>query len=190
MILGVGLAASAGGLTALTEVLSHLPGDFPAPLLVVQHLDPHHRSWMADILRRRVELDVREAKDGDRIVPSTIFLAPPDRHLLVAPGGRLKLSSGSKVHFVRPSADLLFTSLAAHMGTHAVAVVLSGSGSDGCEGVRAVKKQGGTVIVQDQAEFDGMPAAARNTGAVDYVLPLNEIAGMLIELAAAMEVGA
>jgi two-component system chemotaxis response regulator CheB len=144
---------------------------------------------MADILRRRVELDVREAKDGDRIVPSTIFLAPPDRHLLVAPGGRLKLSSGSKVHFVRPSADLLFNSLAEQWGPRAVAVVLTGSGSDGSEGVRAVKKHGGVVIVQDQAEFDGMPAAARNTGAVDYVLPLNEIAGMLIELVAAREVG-
>lgn len=190
-VLGIGLAASAGGLAALTQVLSELPSDLPVAILVVQHLDPHHRSWMVDILRRRIALDIVEARGGERLIRCTVFVAPPNFHLLVQPDGTLALSSGSRVNFVRPSADLLFTSLGECMGRHAVGVVLSGSGSDGAKGVRAIKEHGGVVIVQDQAtaEFDGMPRAARKTGLVDRVLPLEEIAGALVELAAA-EVGA
>jgi two-component system chemotaxis response regulator CheB len=178
------LAASAGGLAALSQVLSSLPSDFNASVLVVQHLDPHHRSWMVEILRRRVLLSVAEVQGGERLEPGTIFLAPPNHHLLVGPEGVLTLSSEPRVCFVRPSADLLFTSLAESMGDRAVAVVLSGSGHDGAEGVRAIKQHGGTVIVQDQAsaEFDGMPGAAR--GVADRVLPLADIAAALIELTA------
>jgi two-component system, chemotaxis family, protein-glutamate methylesterase/glutaminase len=183
----IALAASAGGLSALSQVLSALPSDLNAAILVVQHLDPGHRSWMAEILRRRVLLPVVQVQGGEKLAPGTIFLAPPDHHLLVGPEGVLALSSASRVHFVRPSADVLFGSMAEHLGGRAVAVVLSGSGSDGAEGVRAVKRHGGKVIVQDEdsAEFDGMPGAARDTGAADRVLPLGEIAGALIELTAA-----
>jgi two-component system chemotaxis response regulator CheB len=184
---GIAMAASAGGLSALSRVLSALPSDFNASILVVQHLDPHHRSWMAEILRRRVLLAVAEARGGERLEPGTIFLAPPDHHLLIEPGGILALSSASRVRFARPSADILFTSLAEHLGERAVAVVLSGTGRDGAQGVRAIKQHGGTVIVQDEvsAEFDGMPGAARDTGTADLVLPLAAIAGALIELTAA-----
>jgi two-component system chemotaxis response regulator CheB len=177
----VAMAASAGGLNALTHVLAALPADFPAAIVVVQHLDPRHRSLLASILGRRTGLKVEQAGHGDRAAPGTVYLAPPDHHLLVDADGVLTLTHTELVHFVRPSADLLFESTAASFKERAIAVVLSGSGSDGAMGVKAIKKMGGTVIVQDQrsSEHAGMPGAAERTGAVDFVLPLEEIAPAL-----------
>jgi two-component system, chemotaxis family, protein-glutamate methylesterase/glutaminase len=177
----VALAASAGGLKALTDVLAGLPSSFPAALVVVQHLDRRHRSLMAEILDKRTALGVSEAREGDRLRPGRAFIAPPDRHLLINPDGVLTLSQTELVHFVRPSADLLFESTAAAYRERAIAVVLSGSGRDGAMGVKAIKKMGGTVIVQDEktSEFFGMPDAARQTGIVDFILPLHEIAPAL-----------
>ena len=139
---------------------------------------------MADILRRRTRLAVAQARVGDQLVPGKVFIAPPDRHLLVNADGTLSLTQSELVHFVRPSADLLFESVAASYKDRAIAVVLTGTGSDGSMGVGAIKKMGGTVIAQDKesAEFSGMPAAAINTGNVDFVLPLDEIAPALVEL--------
>jgi two-component system, chemotaxis family, protein-glutamate methylesterase/glutaminase len=145
----VALAASAGGLTALSHVLSALPSDFPAAVVVVQHLDPRHRSLMADILSRRTALRVKQAEEGDVLTPAMVYIAPPNRHLLVNPDGTLSLSQSELVHFVRPSADLLFESVAASYKDRAIVVVLTGTGSDGAMGVQAIKKMGGTVIVQD-----------------------------------------
>jgi len=177
----VALAASAGGLKALTDVLAALPADFPAALVVVQHLDPRHRSLMAELLGRRTALPVKEAQEGDRLEPGRAYVAPPNRHLLVNPDNTLSLTQTELVHFVRPSADLLFESAAASYRERAIAVVLSGSGKDGAMGVKAIKKMGGTVIVQDAktSEFFGMPEAAQQTGMVDFVLPLPEIAPAL-----------
>jgi two-component system, chemotaxis family, protein-glutamate methylesterase/glutaminase len=177
----VALAASAGGLKALTDVLASLPADFPAALVVVQHLDPRHRSLMADILGKRTALPVAEAREGDRLEPGRAYIAPPNRHLLVNPDRTLSLTQTELVHFVRPSADLLFESAAASYRERAIAVVLSGSGKDGAMGVTAIKKMGGTVIVQDEStsEFFGMPEAAQRTGMADFVLPLHEIAPAL-----------
>ena len=182
----VALAASAGGLNALTHVLAALPSDFPAALVVVQHLDPRHRSLMADILSRRTEIPVKEAEEGDALKPGRAYVAPPNRHLLVNPDRTISLTQTQLVHFVRPSADLLFESTAASFKERAIAVVLSGSGQDGAMGVKAIKKMGGTVIVQDakNAEFTGMPEAARATGLTDFVLLLDEIAPALQKLCA------
>jgi len=186
----VALAASAGGLKALTQVLAALPADFPAAIVVVQHLDPRHRSLMADLLGKRTPLQVTEAAEGDQLAAGRVFVAPPDRHLLVNPDGTLSLSRSELVHFVRPSADLLFESVAASYRSRSIAVVLSGSGSDGAMGVSAINKTGGTVIVQDEktSEFPGMPEAARQTGAADFVLPLEEIGPALQKLVNAAEV--
>ncbi len=180
----VALAASAGGLTALSQVLAGLPADFPATLVVVQHLDPRHRSLMADILSRRTALRVKQAEEGDRLASATVYIAPPNRHLLVNPDGSLSLSQSELVHFVRPSADLLFESVAASYRDRSIAVVLTGTGSDGAMGVQAIKKMGGTVIVQDEktSEFFGMPGAAIQTGSADFVLPLDEVASALVTL--------
>src|SRR5438270_11293221 len=178
------IAASAGGLNALSIVLSALPKGFPAAIAVVQHLDPRHRSLMADLLDRRCSLRTTQAGEGDRLEPGRVYIAPPDRHLLVNPDGTLSLSQSDLVHFVRPSADLLFESVAASYKQRAIAVVLTGTGSDGSMGIGAIKKMGGTVVAQDQAsaEFDGMPAAAIRSGNPDFILPLDEIAAALVTL--------
>lgn len=177
----VALAASAGGITALTRVLGELPAGFPVPVLVVQHLDPRHQTVIAEVLGRRTALRVKLAEMEEHILAGTIYVAPPDRHLLVDSAGRLTLTSSELVHFVRPSADLLFESVAGAYGPRAVACVLTGTGRDGAMGVGAVKSRGGTVIVQDptSAEFAGMPEAAVAGCPVDFVLPLDEIGGVI-----------
>jgi two-component system chemotaxis response regulator CheB len=180
----VACASSAGGLNALTELLSRLPADFQAAITVVQHLDRRHRSLMADILARRTRLSVKEAEAGERLRAGTVFIAPPDHHLLVNPDGRLALADSELVHFLRPSADLLFESVAASFRDRAIGVVLTGTGKDAAMGVTAIKTMGGTVIAQDPqtAEFPGMPGEAIATGHVDFVLPLAEIADALVTL--------
>jgi two-component system chemotaxis response regulator CheB len=124
------------------------------------------------------------AEEGDRLSSGWVFVAPPNYHLLVHAGGGLSLSQSELIHFLRPSADNLFESVAATFPDRAIAVVLSGTGSDGARGVRAIKKAGGTVIAQDQdtSEFFGMPSAAIATGCVDIVLPLALIAPALVGL--------
>jgi two-component system chemotaxis response regulator CheB len=180
----VAVAASAGGLAALSALLAALPAGFAAPIVLVQHLDPRHPSRLAEILGRRTALEVRQAEDGDRLRPGVVFVAPPDRHLVAAPGGVLALTSTERVHLVRPSADILFESVAREFGPRAVAVVLTGSGSDGSRGIRAVKAMRGAVIAQDEAtsEHFSMPRASIRTGCVDLVLPLGEIAPRLVAL--------
>ena len=180
----IAITASAGGVQALSTVLSALPADFPVPIVVVQHLDPNHRSLLPDILERRCSVRIKQAAEGDAIEASTAYIAPPDQHLLVNGDGTLSLSHSDLVHFVRPSADLLFESVAATYEKHAIGVVLTGTGSDGTMGVRAMDKMGGLIIAQDPetADFAGMPRAAVSTGAVDKVLDLEEIAPRLIEL--------
>ncbi len=178
------LASSAGGVGALRSVLSCLGETFPAPVLIVQHLDPRHETILPEVLGRKTPLTVKLAEDGERAKPGTVYVAPPGRHLLVGREDILELTDSELVHFVRPSADLLFESVAAHYADRAVAAVLTGSGSDGAMGVRAIKSRGGTVIVQDpeDADFTGMPQAAVDTNASDYVLALAEIGPIIRRL--------
>jgi two-component system chemotaxis response regulator CheB len=185
----VALASSAGGITALGKVLGELPAGFQVPVLVVQHLDPRHETVIADVLGRRTQLKVKLAESQERIQPGIVYVAPPNRHLLVDSAGALTLTNTELVHFVRPSADLLFESVAGAYGQRAIACVLSGTGRDGAMGVGAVKSRGGTVIVQDPAtaDFAGMPDAAVAAGPADFVLPLDEIGAVIRDL---VEVGA
>jgi two-component system chemotaxis response regulator CheB len=185
----VAIAASAGGITALGRVLGSLPGGLPVPVLVVQHLDPRHKSVIAEVLGRRAKMPVRLAREGEKAEPGTIYVAPPNLHLLVGADGVLTLSNSELVHFVRPSADLMFESVAGSYGPRAIACVLTGTGSDGAMGATAVKSRGGTVIAEDPetAEFSGMPEAVVASGSVDFILPLAEIAAVirgLVEAAA------
>jgi two-component system, chemotaxis family, protein-glutamate methylesterase/glutaminase len=177
----VAIAASAGGITALSHVLGGLPAAFPVPVVIVQHLDPRHKTIIAEVLGRRAELPVRLAEEGEQAKAGAIYVAPPNHHLLVEANGVLMLSSSELVHFVRPSADLLFESVAGTYGPRAIACVLTGTGSDGAMGASAVKSRGGTVIAEDPelAEFRGMPEAVIAAGAVDFVLPLDEIAPVI-----------
>jgi len=177
----VAIAASAGGIAALGHVLGGLPSGFPVPVVVVQHLDPRHKTVIAEVLGRRAKMPVRLARDGEKADAGTIYVAPPNHHLLVGTDGVLSLSSSELVHFVRPSADLLFESVAGAYGPRAIACVLTGTGSDGAMGASAVKSRGGTVIAEDPelAEFKGMPEAVVASGAVDFILPLDEIAAVI-----------
>jgi two-component system, chemotaxis family, protein-glutamate methylesterase/glutaminase len=179
----VALVASAGGLHALSAVLRPLPATFPAALVVVQHIDPNHRSLLPEILEKRTALKVRHAEEGSVLQPGVVHIAPPDRHLLVNADGTLSLAHSERVHFLRPSGDLLFESVAAACGARAVAVVLTGTGRDGSDGIRAIKRHGGTVIVQDRetAEYGGMPHSAVETGCVDLELPLDEVGPALVD---------
>jgi two-component system chemotaxis response regulator CheB len=182
----VAVAASAGGLAALTTLLEKIPPDLSGPIVVVQHLAPEHRSLMAEILTRRTPHDVVQVGGGELLEAGKVYIAPPDQHVLVNPDGTVSLSHSELVHFVRPSADLLFESAAGAYRERAIAVILTGTGSDGSFGVEAIKRAGGTVIAQDEAtsEFFGMPGAAIATGFVDMVLPLSEIAPAIVRLTA------
>jgi two-component system chemotaxis response regulator CheB len=183
----VGLGASAGGLSALSQVLSALPADFPAPVLVVEHMMPGNPSVLAAILSRRTRLAVKEAEDGEQLEPGIVYIAPPDAHTVVGRNRRIAIDRMTPpVRHLRPSVDVLFESLAVSHGQHALAVVLSGTGHDGTAGALALKRAGGMVIAQDEesSEFFGMPGAAIESGAANFVLPLSEIAGALERLAA------
>jgi len=179
----VAIGASAGGVKALEAILSDLPGDFRVPILIVQHLDPSHRSLMAEIMQRHSVLLVTEAVDGETIKAGTVYFAPPNRHLLVD-DGEIRLTSTEFVHFSRPSIDLLFESVAGTYGDRSIGVILSGSGRDGAMGIKAIKEKGGTTIAQDQATSEHwvMPQAAIETGMVDFVLPIQDIAPAIVEL--------
>lgn len=154
------------------------------PVVVVQHLDPRHATVIADVLGRRTPLSVKLAEQGERLEAGTVYIAPPDHHLLVGTDGEVTLTRDAAVNFVRPSADLLFESVAESYGDRAIACVLTGTGRDGATGVKAVHARGGTVIVQDPttADFPGMPQAAVETGVVDRVLPLEDIGAAVCDL--------
>ncbi len=182
----IAMAASAGGLKALSIILDGLPADFPAAIAIVMHVAPDHKSLLAEILKCRTHLQVTQAHTGDVLVPSKVFVAPPNHHLFVVKGDRLELSSShaEKVHFARPSAEPLFASVADVYGRNAIAVVLTGGDGDGSFGVQIIKDKGGTVIAQDRSTSENfsMPETSIKTGDVDYILPLDKIAPMLIAL--------
>lgn len=180
----VAIAASVGGLKATSEILSNLPSDFPAAITLVQHLSPNCRSYIAEILSRCTALRVKQAETGEILRPSTVYVGVPNKHLVVNPDGKLFLSDAAKVNFVRPSANVLFQSVATSCKARAIALVLTGRDTDGVMGVLAIKKHGGIVIAQDESSskcFD-MPQAAINTGKVDFILPPQAIASTLINL--------
>ena len=178
----IAIGASAGGLNALIDVLDPLIADFP-PIVIVQHLDPMHKSHLAELLARKTGKLVKEAEHGEPILASHVYVGPPDEHLLVGPG-KIQLVHSQLVHFSRPSIDLLFESVAGMYGSRALAVVLSGSNRDGATGTRAIREAGGTTIVQEPetAGFRPMPEAAIKTGCVDFVVPISELGRMLNRL--------
>lgn len=178
----VALAASAGGLNAMQRVLAGLPETFPVPVLVLVHLQADRESQLAQILDRATSMPVAQAAEGDHLRPGHVYVAPPGRHLTVVDGS-VRLTDDPPDHFVRPSADHLFTSIAEVYGDAAVVVVLTGGGVDGAEGATAVHEAGGLVFAQDadEADHSGMPEAVIATGSVDRVLPLDGLAAALTE---------
>lgn len=178
----IGICASTGGPQALSTILQSLPASFPIPILVVQHITSGFTEGLVRWLGSIVALPVRSAEDGVRLGPG-IWVAPEDAHLVLRPSGRLALDRTSDPGLHRPSADVLLRSLARSAGRQAVAVVLTGMGSDGGEGIAAVRAAGGLTIAQDEhtSTVFGMPRVAFEKGA-ELVLPLDEVATQLSRL--------
>jgi two-component system, chemotaxis family, protein-glutamate methylesterase/glutaminase len=180
----VAVGASWGGLHAVETVLEALPGGFKTPIAVAQHRAADSGSGaLGHMLSLRSGHDVCEAGDKDAIEPGRVYVAPADYHLLVEPTG-FALSTEAVVQYSRPSIDVLFDSAADTYGDRLIAVILTGANEDGAYGIRRVKRRGGLTIAQDPstAVRREMPEAAIATGAVDHVLPLEDIGPKLGEL--------
>jgi two-component system, chemotaxis family, protein-glutamate methylesterase/glutaminase len=179
----VAIGASAGGIQSLDQVLRVLGSDFPCGVLVVLHLHPQHKTLIDRLLANVTDLRVKMAMQGEPIHEGVVYLAPPDRHLLVREGC-VELTDTKVVEWVRPSVDVLFESVAGWFGSGSIGVVLSGSLRDGATGIRRIKEAGGVTMAEDpaQARFAGMPSAAVSTGCVDFVLPLPQLGPMLLQL--------
>lgn len=180
----VTFASSAGGIPALVRVLAALPAGLPVPIVVVHHL-ARHRSVLDEVLRRSSFAPVHWAVDGAPLLRSTVHIAPINRHLVFDGERNMQLLDEARVNWAQPAADPTFTSMAERFGARALAVVLSGAGSDGELGVVALHRAGGSVLAQDQATsaFGGMPAGAARSVAT-RVLPLDEIAPAIVALVA------
>jgi two-component system CheB/CheR fusion protein len=178
----VGIGASAGGLEALERFFDNVPTDSGMAFVVVQHLSPDFKSLMDEILGRRTRLPIRLVEDAMVVQANHIYLIPPKKEMIIS-GGRLLLSERDRDQELTLPIDVFFRSLAQDCGSRAIAVVLSGGGSDGSRGIRAVHEAGGLVVVQDveSAQFDGMPRTARDVGVADYVLPPQDMPAALLE---------
>ncbi len=178
------IASSTGGVEALKEIASSLPADFPVPVVVAHHLSADYPSSLVEILAKRAKLGASWAEDGLRMKRGNIYIAPPGCHIEIARDGKLSLSKGPKIRFVRPSADLLFKSAASVYKDRTIGIVLSGMGEDGAEGAQTIKQAGGRIIVQAPGACRSwhMPRAAFAAGVVDFVLPIERISSALVAL--------
>lgn len=178
------VGASAGGVEALTQLVRALPPDLPAAVFVVLHLPAHSPSALPQILDHRSRLPAAQARDGEPIQHGRVYVASPDRHLLLK-GDRVRLSHGPRENAHRPAIDTLFRSAAVAYGARVVGVVLSGTLDEGTAGLLAIKRRGGQALVQDPEEalYDGMPRSAIDHVPVDAVAPVAELAGLLVRLA-------
>jgi two-component system chemotaxis response regulator CheB len=182
----VAIAASTGGPAALHRILTTLPADFPVPILVVQHISHGFSPGFATWLDRASPLRVKLAEEGEALRAGTVYVAVDDHHLCVSPSRTIRLSVAEAVGGFRPSGTVLFESVAAAFGSRAVAVILTGMGRDGVDGLRAIRRAGGRTIVESEATavVYGMPAAAVSAGLADMVLPLGAVCAELAGLVA------
>src|SRR6266576_2379965 len=174
----VGIGASAGGVGALEALLPLLKADSGLAFVIVQHLDPTHESALVALLARRTAMPVVEATDQMAIARDHIYVIPRNTTLTIS-DDRLHLGPLTPLRLQRAPIDSFFISLAEAKGENAACVILSGTGSDGTIGLRAIKEHGGLTIAQDGAEYDGMMRSAVRTGMVDFVLPIDEIPSKL-----------
>lgn len=181
------VGTSAGGLVALSTLLSALPAAFPLPVLVVQHRSRDQRDLLEELLQSKCRIRVKQADEKEPVQGGTVYIAPPDYHLLVEADETLSLSCDEKVLYSRPSINVLFESAAHVYGEQLVAIILTGANEDGASGIGRVKQCGGLTVAQDPAEaqFSFMPKASIETKNIDRVWRLAEIVdflGTLIEV--------
>jgi len=176
----VGIGASAGGLEACTKLLESLPPDTGMAFVLVQHLAPTKDSILAELLSKATSMPVREVQDGMKVEPNHVYVIPPNT-LMAVFHGALRLQPRAEPHAQHMPVDSFFRSLADDQAQNTVGIILSGTGSDGSLGIRAIKAEGGIVFAQDEqsAKYNGMPKSAVATGSVDYVLSPEKIAAEL-----------
>ncbi len=180
----VGIGASAGGLESFSQLLAHLPGDTGMAFVLVQHLDPRHESRLTDLLGRATDMPVLEASHGLPMRPNQVYVIPPNASISIA-DGVLQVTPRGEARGPHLPVDYLLRSLAETHQARAIGVVLSGTGSDGTMGLCEIKAVGGITFAQDEksAKHAGMPRTAIDSGCVDFVLPPEEIAQRLAEIA-------
>ena len=179
----IGIGASAGGINSLIELLSSVPKSLPACFVVVLHLSPDHKSYLAEILGRYAKMRVKEAENQDLLQAGVVYIAPPNSHVTVV-NNRLRLGLEPPLHMHRPSIDILFESIADAFKERGIGIILSGAGRDGSDGLRLLKAVGASTMVQDphEASFSSMPTHGIDTGCVDYIVPVRDIAARLSNL--------
>lgn len=171
------IGASTGGPKTIEKLLVELPGDLGVAVLIVQHMPKGFTKSFADRLNRCCTIEVLEASDGIKIEKNKVYIAPGGHHMEVIKSEKIILTDGPSIWGVKPAVDKLFVSISKVWKGQAISVILTGMGRDGAEGTKAIKAVGGTTISQDEEScvIYGMPKAAYETGAVDYVLPLDKI---------------
>lgn len=177
------IGASAGGFEALKKLAGDLPADLPASIFIVWHMSPDVTGILPQVLNRSGRLTAKNAEDGELIEPNRIYVAPPDRHLIIE-NSHVRVTRGPKENRFRPAVDPLFRSAAYSYGARVIGVILSGALDDGTSGLWTVKYHGGTAIVQDpsDAEVPSMPRNALHEVDVDYVVPVAELGELLVRL--------
>ena len=175
------IGSSMGGMAVLSKILPALPSESKLPILSVQHRHADSDEFLAEYLNKLSNINIVEAEDKSKIKSGTVYLAPPDYHLLVEYNKTISLSKDHAINFSRPSIDVLFDSAADVYQDKLIGVILTGANSDGILGLKKIKKQGGLTIVQnpDTAQASTMPKSAINNVDVDYILDIEEIAGFL-----------
>ncbi|OQW94108.1 MAG: chemotaxis protein CheB, partial [Beggiatoa sp. IS2] len=178
------IGSSAGGIKALNILLSALPKKFPLPIIIVQHLHPNSNSYLVNIFQSVCQLPVKQADEKEKIIQSTVYVAPPNYHLLIEEDCSFSLSLEERVNFSRPSIDVLFETAAYAYWNQLIGIVLTGANQDGSRGLKKIKQQGGYAIVQDPdtAEADTMPKAAIAMTPVDKILTIKAITPHLLQL--------
>ena len=182
----VGMGASAGGLEALEAFFSHMPPDSGIGFVIIQHLSPTYKSIMGSLLAKNTQMEVLEIEDGMKIKPDHVYLNPPNKNVAII-NGDLQLMDPVKTGGINLPIDSFFKSMSEEMGEKAICIILSGTATDGTLGLKAVKGEGGLVMVQDpnSAKYDGMPRSAIATGIVDFILPVEKIPAELVKYAKA-----
>jgi two-component system, chemotaxis family, CheB/CheR fusion protein len=178
----VGIGASAGGLEAIEGFFANTPSEIRIAFVIIQHLAPEHKSIMGSLLKKYTNLKVSDVRNNMRVEPGCVYLNPPDKDVSIM-NGRLYLSDPTQMHGARLPIDYFFRSLADAQGDKSICIILSGTGSDGTLGLRAIKAAGGMAMVQeeDQAKYNNMPRSAIDTGLVDFILPVEKMAAQLMK---------
>lgn len=178
------IGASAGGMQTIGDILSKLPLNFPVPIIIVQHLSPNSKGYMAKYLNKVTELMVKEADEKEMIMAGVVYVSPANYHLLVENDETLSLTVEPKVNYSRPAIDLLFETAADVYQDKLIGIILTGANKDGSHGLQKIKERGGLAIVEDPdtAVVNTMPKAAIEATAIDYILKADEVAQKIIEL--------